>query len=59
MIDQLVRQKKALITYLLSKVETEDWHGVADAAMDLREVEAKLEVLAIQERLSHEETKKI
>jgi hypothetical protein len=26
--------------YLLMKVETKDWHGVADAAMDLRELEA-------------------
>lgn len=34
-----------LVADLLGKVETEDWHGVADAAMDLRDLEAQLEVL--------------
>lgn len=27
--------------YLLVKVEERDWHGVADCAMDLREIEAE------------------
>lgn len=31
--------------YLKMKVEEQDWHGVADAAMDLRELEAQLQVL--------------
>lgn len=30
--------------YLLFKFEEEDWHGVADAAMDLREMTAKISV---------------
>lgn len=30
-----------LVSYLLMKVEHEDWHGVSDAANDLREFEAK------------------
>lgn len=34
-----------MIAYLILKINDEDWHGVADAAMDLREIEAKLEVL--------------
>lgn len=34
-------QKDILIDYLLVKVQQEDWHGVADAAMDIRELEAK------------------
>lgn len=34
-------QRQTMIAYLKLKVETEDWHGVADAAMDLRELEAK------------------
>ena len=38
--------RATLITYLLSKADAEDWHGVADAANDLREVDAKLELLA-------------
>lgn len=49
LIDELEKQKSTLITYLLSKVEVQDWHGVADAAMDLREVEAKLSLLHQQE----------
>jgi hypothetical protein len=31
---------KQYTEYLLMKVKTRDWHGVADAAMDLRELEA-------------------
>lgn len=34
-------QRETLIDYLLLKVQQMDWHGVADAAMDLRELEAK------------------
>jgi len=44
----LLKAKENLIGYLLQKVEAEDWHGCADAAMDLREVEAKLEVLPLE-----------
>lgn len=35
------RKKKILITYMLLKVETEDWHVVADVANDIRELEAQ------------------
>ena len=38
----LQEQKALLVRYLLMKVGAEDWHGVADAAMDIREVEVKL-----------------
>ena len=34
-----------MIDYLNMKVSLEDWHGVADAAMDLREIDAKLYIL--------------
>ncbi len=30
-----------LIQYMLMKVRQEDWHGVSDAANDLREMDAK------------------
>jgi hypothetical protein len=40
--EDLLDQKKMLIAYLLKKVQIEDWHGVADAAMDLREIQAVL-----------------
>lgn len=33
-------QKAILIEYLKIKVAMEDWHGVADAAMDIRELDA-------------------
>lgn len=43
--DQLSLVRESLIDYLKSKISSEDWHAVADAAMDLREVDAKLEIL--------------
>lgn len=42
-IPQLKERRDKLILYLKMKVEEEDWHGVADAAMDLREIDAKLQ----------------
>jgi hypothetical protein len=36
------RQK--VIDYLLLKVDEADWHGVSDAANDLRVMEAKYEI---------------
>lgn len=34
--------REALIAYLLSCVEREDWHAVSDAANDLRVLEAEI-----------------
>jgi hypothetical protein len=34
-------QKQVLLEYLQVMIALEDWHGVADVAMDLRELEAK------------------
>lgn len=31
-----------MVAYLLLKVRNEDWHGVSDAANDLRELEVQL-----------------
>lgn len=36
----LDEQIKLMIAYLYMKLEQRDWHAVADAAMDLRELEA-------------------
>lgn len=36
--DSYQRQKHVLLADLQGKVEREDWHGVADAAMDLRDI---------------------
>jgi hypothetical protein len=41
MIPYLMTDKQVMIEYLLLKIRQEDWHGVADAAMDIREMEAK------------------
>ncbi len=39
-------QKAQLIAYCQSKLKSGDWHAVQDAASDIRELDAKLEVLA-------------
>ena len=44
-ISQLVARREQLISYLKMKVEEEDWHGCADACMDLREIDAKLSMI--------------
>lgn len=36
---------KVMEAYLRMKLDQRDWHAVADAAMDLREMEAQLRVL--------------
>ncbi len=42
----LEEQKAALIAYLRSKITAGDWHAVQDAASDIREIDAKLELIA-------------
>lgn len=39
---QLLEHRAQLIAYLKSKTLAEDWHAVADAACDLREVDVRL-----------------
>jgi hypothetical protein len=34
-------QKEILLQYLQVMIANQDWHGVADLAMDMRELEAK------------------
>lgn len=34
--------------YIDLRLEMEDWHGVADAAMDIREIEAQMKLLSEQ-----------
>jgi hypothetical protein len=45
-VEALRRSKGLMRAYLLAKVEEEDWHGVQDAASDLRDIEAELKGLA-------------
>lgn len=41
----LLEQKTSLLVYLASKLKAGDMHAVQDAASDIREIDAKLEVL--------------
>lgn len=41
-IEQLRADIQLHIDYLLAKVRERDWHGVSDAANDLREMEVEL-----------------
>lgn len=47
---ELVRKKHALVVeYMRMKTAEGDWHGVADAAMDLREIEAAYPALFVEQ----------
>ena len=42
---ELLEQKAALIATILGKMKANDWHFVQDAASDIREIDAKIEML--------------
>lgn len=44
-IKALQAERTTLIEYMRHKLDEEDWHGVADAANDLREIDRELAVL--------------
>lgn len=44
-LEFLAKRRAIIVADLQGKVEAEDWHGTADAAMDLREIDAQLELL--------------
>lgn len=44
-VGELSRQKLGMKEYLFLKISQEDWHGVADAAMDIREIIAKIQTI--------------
>lgn len=44
-LERLTRRQEVVRADLLMKAEIEDWHGVADAAMDLREIDVALKLL--------------
>lgn len=46
----LFEQKAILIAYLKLKTDQHDWHAVADAAMDLRELELVLKFAEAAEK---------
>ena len=43
--DQLEQQIGVLVEYIRLKIEQADWHGIADAANDIRVIEAQIKVL--------------
>ena len=43
-IEELNTSIDQMISYMKLKIEQRDWHAVADAAMDIREMEAKKQV---------------
>lgn len=46
-VARLSVRRETLIIYLMENVHEEDWHGVMDAAADLREVDAELRGLEL------------
>ncbi len=44
-VPKLEAERAGLIAYARLKLDAGDYHAVADAAMDLREIDAKLSVL--------------
>jgi hypothetical protein len=49
-LQELANRRERMINYLKLKVEEEDWHGCADACMDLREIEAKISMITDKEK---------
>ena len=47
-------QRKIYVDYLLMKVQQSDWHGVSDAANDIRELEALHPELKNQDKRTKE-----
>jgi hypothetical protein len=45
LIVELERRKVGLVAYCQIKLDAADWHAVQDAASDIRELDAKLELL--------------
>jgi hypothetical protein len=43
--NRLTDQRKHLIAYCMSKITVADWHAVQDAASDIREINAQLDLL--------------
>ena len=44
-IAELEEQKKLMLDYLKMKLDNEDYHGVEDAASDIRDIEAAIHEL--------------
>lgn len=48
--DTLLKEKESLKQYIQGKLDSgQDWHAISDAANDLRDIDAKLEVIVLWE----------
>jgi hypothetical protein len=45
-VESLTKRKAVLIEYLRTSIDEADWHAVQDSASDIREIDAKLDILA-------------
>jgi hypothetical protein len=50
--DQLEQQIGVLVDYIRLKIEQADWHGIADAANDIRVIEAQIKVIETIEKFN-------
>ena len=53
-ISVLKSRREIMRGYLSLKIEESDWHGVADAAMDLRDIESELKAFRAVEKGEYE-----
>ncbi len=44
-IQQMEKEVESYTSYLQVKIREKDWHAVSDAANDLREIQAKIDIL--------------
>lgn len=44
-LGKVMNSREALVAYMKTKIDEEDWHAVSDAANDLRELDVVLEFL--------------
>ena len=45
LVEKLNERKRLMVAYLRLRLDLADWHGVMDAAADIREIEAQLALL--------------
>lgn len=43
-LEDLQQRREIFLAYLNDRVKTEDWHGVMDAAADLREIDVAIKI---------------
>ena len=54
-IAKLEVKRVRLHDYILSKLDDRDYHGIADAAMDLRELEVEVKLIEEQRKTAENE----